>query len=82
MYTPVEASVIKSGTTSGQLGIGQPLGEVDHWLDIPSQVRLTIGHPLVQPDIWLDVLTQERYLVVKSGTTSDQLDNWSPFGSG
>ena len=31
--------MIKSGTTSGQLDIGQPLGQADLWADVPTQER-------------------------------------------
>ena len=36
---------------------------------------MTIGQPLGQAELWSDVLSQESHLVVKSGTTSGQLDN-------
>ena len=36
---------------------------------------MTISQPLSQAGLWSDILSQERHLVVKSGTTSGQLDN-------
>ena len=52
------------------------------------QVSLTFGQPLDQADLWSDVTplveasSDQVVLVVKSGTTSGQLDIWSAFGSG
>ena len=56
----------KSGTTSGQLDICQPLGQADLQSDIPSveasggqesypQVNLTFGQPLGHADLQSDV---------------------------